>query len=92
MKKSKNLSKAAVEIIMDINKMLYNYKINDISNELFRFGCDYLTKHNMYHGYNHFIVKNEKFISEAGSDECYNNGTFLQIYTGSGYILNRSVE
>ena len=81
MKKSRKLNTTALEIITDINKVLRNGNIKDTSNELFRFGCDYLLKHNMYHGYNFFkwyvtgfnalneMFENacdDRYLSEAG--------------------------
>ena len=87
MRKSKNLSKAALEIINNVNNILRVRKIKDNGNELFCFACDYLLKHNMYHGYNMFVLKQDptdetnKFIVEAGSATDYE---FLQIYNGPG--------
>lgn len=52
--KTRNLNAAALEIINDINLVLRSRGIKDIKNELFDFGCRYLLRHNMYHGYNFF--------------------------------------
>ena len=83
MKKSRKLNTTALEIITDINKVLRHGNIKDTSNELFRFGCDYLLEHNMYHGYNFFKwyvtglntlngmfenVCDDRYLSAAGVD------------------------
>lgn len=99
MRKSKKLSVAALEIINDINFRLRCGAIKDTGNELFRFGCDYLLKKNMYHGYNLFkkVPANHNpltgflepgdtgyMLSEVGyGNEA--NGYCLQIYIASGF-------
>lgn len=77
MRKSKNLNKTALEIINDINLRLRRSAIKDSGNELFRFGCDYLLKKNMYHGYNLFKKVPANYNPLTGSIEVGNTGYVL---------------
>lgn len=99
MRKSKNLNKTALEIINDINLRLRRGAIKDTNNELFRFGCDYLLKKNMYHGYNMFKKMPANYntltgklepgcdgymLTEAGTSNKYEHFC-LQIYIDANF-------
>lgn len=99
MRKSKKLTASVLEIINDINFRLRTGAIKDTSNELFRFGCDYLLKKNMYHGYNMFKKVPANFnpltgkldpgcdgymLAEAGTSNKYEYFC-LQIYIAPGF-------
>lgn len=88
MRKSKKLSVAALEIINDINLRLRRGAIKDTNNELFRFGCDYLLKKNMYHGYNLFKKVPANFNPLTGMLEPGNNGGYLLSEVGYGNEAN----
>ena len=54
MAKNKKRTKYVTELINKVNETLRFRKIQDESDTLFVFACDYLLKKNMYQGYNFY--------------------------------------